>query len=274
MSVVATLDHVVVNARDGLDAAAETYRRLGFSLTPRGRHTLGTENHLAMFGTDYLELIAAPAARDDLPPLAWPLGLNALVFGTEDADATYAALTGFGASVHAPLAFSRPVDVPGSVRDASFRTVNFADGVWPGGRAYFCQHFSRDLVWRDEWRVHPNGVVGVDGVVIAARDPGGIGELFGRMFGGEAVAGIEGGVRLACGLTRIEVLVPSMASERLGEPVRLAVGQDSLMAGLLLRVSRLSRTAEALRQGGIASRDHAGGVVVAHALGTVLGFVE
>jgi hypothetical protein len=39
-------------------------------LTERGRHTLGSENHLAMFGSDYLELLGtgetSPAVRADL----------------------------------------------------------------------------------------------------------------------------------------------------------------------------------------------------------------
>ena len=38
---VATLDHVVINARDDMDRAADLYRRLGFSLTERGYHSLG-----------------------------------------------------------------------------------------------------------------------------------------------------------------------------------------------------------------------------------------
>ena len=50
----ATLDHVVINARDDMDRAADVYRRLGFTLTERGYHSLGSMNHLAMFGTDYL----------------------------------------------------------------------------------------------------------------------------------------------------------------------------------------------------------------------------
>ncbi len=60
MLPVATLDHVVISARDDLDRAAEVYRALGFTLTERGYHSLGSMNHLAIFGTDYLELIAAP----------------------------------------------------------------------------------------------------------------------------------------------------------------------------------------------------------------------
>src|SRR5438876_3128607 len=89
---VPSLDHVVINARDDMDAAAAIYRRLGFRLTPRGFHSLGSTNHLAMFATDYLELIAVPrgATSGRLDLLDWPAGLNGLVFGTEDSAAVYA----------------------------------------------------------------------------------------------------------------------------------------------------------------------------------------
>ena len=78
-----TLDHVVVNVHDRMDEAAALYARLGFTLTPRGTHSLGSINHLAIFGTDYLELIGTPeggGARQDI--LGWPMGLNGLVWGT------------------------------------------------------------------------------------------------------------------------------------------------------------------------------------------------
>jgi catechol 2,3-dioxygenase-like lactoylglutathione lyase family enzyme len=39
------LDHVVHAVRD-LDAAAELYRRLGFTVGARNRHAWGTHNHL------------------------------------------------------------------------------------------------------------------------------------------------------------------------------------------------------------------------------------
>src|ERR1700758_1633752 len=97
---VPTLDHVVINARDDMDRAADIYRRLGFTLTPRGYHTLGSMNHLAMFGTDYLELIAAPPGDTQRPEIMETAeGLNGLVFGTEDSAATYAALQQAGVPV-------------------------------------------------------------------------------------------------------------------------------------------------------------------------------
>ena len=78
---VPTLDHVVINARDDMDRAADVYRRLGFTLTERGYHSLGSMNHLAMFGTDYLELIAIPkgATTGRMDLMTFPLGLNGLV---------------------------------------------------------------------------------------------------------------------------------------------------------------------------------------------------
>src|SRR6201993_4716023 len=132
---VPTLDHVVVNVRDRLDEAAETYRRLGFTLTPRGYHTLGSMNHLAMFGTDYLELIAVKPGDDGRSEiLASPFGLDGLVFGTEDATATYEALRRNEVPIAPPQEFSRPVDAGGKVRDAVFRTTRLPRSASPAGR--------------------------------------------------------------------------------------------------------------------------------------------
>ena len=52
------IDHLVLDVGEDLDAAASTYGALGFDLTGRGHHTLGSSNHLAMFTTNYLELLS------------------------------------------------------------------------------------------------------------------------------------------------------------------------------------------------------------------------
>ena len=136
-----TLDHVVVNVRDRIDAGLETYRRLGFTMTPRGYHTLGSMNHLAILGSEYLELIAAaPGETRRAEILAAPFGLNGLVFGTENSAGVYAALREAGVPVEPPLEFSRPVELAEGSRDATFRTVHFTPGTVPAGRVYFCHH--------------------------------------------------------------------------------------------------------------------------------------
>ena len=80
------LDHVVINVKDDMDLAQLVFSNLGFTLTPRGYHTLGSINHLMMFGSDYMELIGFPEhgvannpnARPDLTTA--PFGINGLVF--------------------------------------------------------------------------------------------------------------------------------------------------------------------------------------------------
>jgi len=61
---IAGIDHVIIGVRD-LERARMGWTRLGFTLTPRGRH-LGQEtaNYCIMFARDYLELLGF-VARDD-----------------------------------------------------------------------------------------------------------------------------------------------------------------------------------------------------------------
>src|SRR5215470_1039177 len=58
------LDHIVHAVRD-LDAAADLYRRLGFTVGARNRHPWGTHNHIVQFPGFFTELLtlAAPTMR-------------------------------------------------------------------------------------------------------------------------------------------------------------------------------------------------------------------
>jgi hypothetical protein len=243
---VPTIDHVVVNVRDRIDDGAAAYRRLGFTLTPRGYHSLGSMNHLAMFGTDYLELIAAPAGDTARPEImAAPEGLNGLVFASEDAAATHAALASAGVAVRPPMQFTRPVALPDGAQDATFRTVHLEARPTGLGRLYFCQHLTRDLVWRDEWRHHANGALGVARAVIAATDPDGLGKLFATMFGATAVRAVDGGCTLAAGLARFDVLTPDAVAAQLGDAAPDGGGRSEYMAALTLRTLSLEMAAAA-----------------------------
>jgi hypothetical protein len=256
---VPTLDHVVVNVRDRIDDAADTYRRLGFTLTPRGYHTLGSMNHLAMFGTDYLELIAANPGDDRRPEiLASPFGLDGLVFGTEDATATYEALRRAEVPIDPPQQFSRPVEAGGEIRDAVFRTTRLPRTAATAGRLYFCQHLTRDLVWRDEWRHHANGAVGVARAVIAAEEPEILGGLFAHMFGSNAVRATDDGCALILGLSRFDVVHPGALWEMFGGAAPDSRGRRDYMAALTFRTLSLDSAETALEAGGIRGVDRIG----------------
>ena len=151
-----------------LDAAAASFRALGFTLTPRGHHSIGSQNHCIMFGTTYVELLAALVAHPWLDYYRRFLrehgdGLAAIALSTDDADAACADLRARGVPAKAPMELSRPVE--GGV--ARFRLVQ-VDGA---PSVFICQHLTRALVWRREWQAHANGAAELIGVALALQQP-------------------------------------------------------------------------------------------------------
>ena len=156
MASTMRLDHTVINVGFKMDTAKALFANLGFTLTPRGYHSTGSINHLAMFGDDYLELIGLPGSgKHDRPEIAnAPMGVNGIVFKTNDADVTYTHLESLNFQDVGPKAFFRPVTLEQETYQAKFRTVNVRPGVFLGGRVYFCEHITPELIWRPEWQNH------------------------------------------------------------------------------------------------------------------------
>ncbi|MDR5836003.1 VOC family protein [Caballeronia sp. LZ034LL] len=150
------LDHLVINTRFDTDAARDQFAQLGFTLTPRGYHTLGSINHLMVFDDSYLELIGLPAdgsvIRQEIADSA--PGADGLVYRSDDPQRTFDTLAAAGLEATPPQFFSRPVEPHGEAR---FATVRLKPGQFEGGRVYFCQHLTPEFVFRDEWRTHENG---------------------------------------------------------------------------------------------------------------------
>jgi len=166
------LDHVVINTLFDMDSAAELMSRLGFTLTPRGYHSLGSINHLMMFQNDYLELVGLPSGTDVLRKdvLESPRGLNGLVFQASDIDACQRTLRDSGLAMLEPQSFSRPVTIDGIEHLALFRTVRTAPELFKAGRVYYCQHLTPELVWHRPWMSHPNGILGLSELVIVTSN--------------------------------------------------------------------------------------------------------
>jgi hypothetical protein len=166
------LDHVVINTLFDMDRAAALMSQLGFTLTPRGYHSLGSINHLVMFENDYLELVGLPSGTDLLRKdvLESPRGLNGLVFQASDIDACQRMLRDSGVSMLEPQSFSRPVTIDSVEHLARFRTVRTAPEVFEAGRVYYCQHHTPELVWHRPWMSHPNGVRALSELVIVTSN--------------------------------------------------------------------------------------------------------
>ncbi len=112
------LDHVVILVRD-LDHASAAWRRLGFTVAPRGTHSahLGTANHTIMLGADYIELIAVVRETPRNAPSRALLeqrgeGLERIALTTIDAAAGVEEIRALGHAGLGPIDFGRPVTLP------------------------------------------------------------------------------------------------------------------------------------------------------------------
>ncbi|MFX0543319.1 VOC family protein [Roseovarius sp. S4756] len=208
------LDHLVINTLFGMEAAAAQFNQLGFQLTPRGHHSLGSINHLMVDPASYLELVGVPASgtqRQEV--LDSPKGLSGLVFRTDDAEATYAHLIAVGFAPQEPILLERPVNIGGTSRKAQFRNVRMTAAEFPAGRVYFCQHLTPDLVWRDDWMAHPNGFHDIGAITIADPDPEAEAARYAALTGGRADGVSVTAEGLA--LTLCEGATPAFASAEL-----------------------------------------------------------
>ncbi|SQF98763.1 Uncharacterised protein [Paucimonas lemoignei] len=167
------LDHLVINTRFETDTAAQVFAALGFTLTPRGYHSLGSLNHLMMFPGGYLELIGLPLGNHRLRQevLDSPLGIDGLVLSTKNAHATHAELVSAGFLVQPVQRFSRPVEHQGRELTARFTTVRLQPNEFAAGRVYYCHHETPELVWQPQWLNHANGVTGIVKLTVLSADP-------------------------------------------------------------------------------------------------------
>lgn len=270
------LDHIVIDVRDRIDEAAQRFASLGFQLTPRGHHTLGSSNHLAMFATDYLELLgfgAGGTSRAEIEP--FPVGLNGLVFKTENAEEVYRHALATGLPVQPVQSFSRPVTLAGETRDARFRTTRLDAKQVPMGRVYFCEHLTSELVWRPEWQAHPNGARAISRVIVATPDPQRTAELFRALFEPTAVSAQDGRLVISAGTARVQLAPPAAVAAEFGEAAADPAGRSEYLAAAEFTVSSLADTARLLRAAeGVHTGDGRVVVPAARAFNTTLAFTE
>ena len=251
------IDHVVVNVRDGLDAAQARWTALGFRLTPRGHHSLGSSNHLAMFGQDYLELLGVEPGRgvSRREMIDHPAGLTGLALKPDGPDFRD-VLAGAGVAMGEAREFHRPVTLEdGTSPDARFRTAEVTDARVRNGRVFFCHHYTPGLVWRPDWQDHPNGALALTEVVFRSADPATLAEVF-RGLGGDPEP-VPGGFAVPAGPARISLLTPDAVSAWLGGAVAGEPGERMVALGL-----RVRDLASAAAMAGVAAAD--GVAVVPH----------
>jgi hypothetical protein len=162
----------VIIGRDNLDALGELFQSEGFQLSPLAHHNLGSSNRLIMLDTSYIELLGwekgKQVQRAEIANQA--IGLDALVFRTDDANNCYKQLKSSGFSVNPVQDLSREGEFMGNKVLVEFKTVRFSEQPIPGLRIYFCEHLTPEYVWQEQWLNHTNHLNCLKQITIASSN--------------------------------------------------------------------------------------------------------
>src|SRR6201993_794524 len=196
-----------------LDKAAENYRRLGFTISPRGTHSahMGSGNYTIMFDPDYMELLGVLAATEHNAPARAFLdkrgeGIERIAFTAVDSAAGAEEIRARGLTPIGPTDFERPVTLPnGTVSAAKFRTFMWPTAEAPGGvRIFACQHKTRETVWIPELMKHANAAKRIKQVLLVAPEPAKEAAHLSRMIDRDARTEADGATAVPSGPGRAD----------------------------------------------------------------------
>ncbi|AVO44544.1 VOC family protein [Phreatobacter cathodiphilus] len=184
--VITAIDHLLTYVADGA-AAADTFRRLGFTLSPVSRiESMGITNQMVLFqdavpgAANFIELMSVSDPDRLPPPMVALLGgeerAKSMVLSTADA---------FGCHTHLAaqqLPFAAPVHVrrEWKLDDGTSVHPEF-DVILPataGLTFNACRYYNVEHYRRPDWTAHPNTVTGLDAVLAVAPDPGALAARF------------------------------------------------------------------------------------------------
>ena len=275
------IDHAVVVVKE-LDAAAETWKRLGFTLSPRGTHSakMGSGNYTIMLDPDYIELLGILTETDHNAPTRAFLtnrgeGIERIAFTAIDSAAGAEEIRARGFEPIGPIDFERPVPMPdGSVSAAKFRVFQWPVAEAPGGlRIFACQHKTRETVWIPELMRHANSAKCLRQALIVTPEPDNDAAHLTRLIDREGRREADGAVTVPSGGDRADFVFltrDQLAARYRG--VSLSGLPERGGAGLVIASYDLAATEKAL--GAAGARSGASVVVPpASATGTLLAFV-
>jgi hypothetical protein len=276
------IDHAVVVVRD-LDKAAENWKRLGFTVSPRGKHSakMGSGNYTIMLDPDYMELLGVLVETEHNAPTRAFLeqrgeGIERIAFTAVDSAAGAAEIRAHGYEPVGPIDFERPVTMPGgSLSAAKFAVFQWPIAEAPGGlRIFACQHKTRETVWIPELMTHANGAKRLRQVLVVSPEPAKDAAHLARMIDREVKAEPDGAVAVPSGSDRADFIF--LTKDQLGRrypEVSLAGLPERGGAGLVLLTSDLAAAEKAVGRSAIRSGD-AICVAPAAANGTLLVFIR
>jgi glyoxalase-like protein len=275
------IDHAVVVVKD-LDNAAENWKRLGFTVSPRGTHSakLGSGNYTIMLGSDYIELLGILVETEHNAPTRAFLarrgeGIERIAFTAVDSADGAEEIRARGYAAVGPIDFERPVTMPdGSLSAAKFRIFQWPIEEAPAGlRIFACQHKTRETVWIPQLQKHANAAKSLKLALVVSPEPAKDAAHLARMIDREVRAEPDGAVAVPSGSDRADFVF--LTRDQLGRRypgVSLAGVPERGGAGLVLATGDIAAAEKAVDKAGVRSGS-AVLVAPAAANGVLLAFV-
>jgi Glyoxalase-like domain len=279
---IAAIDHVIVGVRD-LERARMGWTRLGFALSPRGRHIgQGTANYCIMFGSDYIELLGIVDPNDFVQRLdtflAQREGLMAAAFAPAlPPEELRVELLRRQLHPSEPRALGRQLELAEGAVVPRFSLISLPSEETPGLDSFICAHLTPELMRRPEWLDHPNGTKGLKGIHVLVENTAALLEAYDRLFGIQQVTTTDAVVCVHAGKHQILFSTPD---DFLTMHPALDIASDFPLPGIVsleLLVEQRERTADYLAQWQLAFDETPdGGLVVpaSKANGAILFFSE
>jgi hypothetical protein len=269
------LDHIVHAVRD-LDAAAEFYRRAGFTVGARNRHAWGTHNRIVQLKNAYIELLEVAEPGKVVPHaarsfsfgafnrdfLASREGLSMLILNSSNAVEDARCFDAAGIGGFEVFDFAREGKKPdGTPVKLAFSLAFAQDPASPNVRFAVCQHYFPENFWDRAYQTHANGARGVPGVALAADNPTDH-HIFLKAFTGEKdLHSSSIGVKARTENGDIEIMEQVAFRDQFGVALEVR-GEGMTLNGLRFEVDDIARTETLHRQNGVASQRHVGRLVI------------
>ncbi|MCB1812303.1 MAG: VOC family protein [Candidatus Competibacteraceae bacterium] len=245
------IDHPVIAARE-LERACHVYKRLGFTLSPRGQHPWGTANHLIMFQRDFIELLGVydpVLLSQEISPnsqvysgfvrdfLARREGFSLMALHSDDIERDQQRVEARGLEGARRIEFRRAVVLPdGGQDEAVVSLAMLIQPAYPNLSTFICQQHKPQLVWVPAWCEHPNKADGIRGVTYVADEPDAVTGYYQALYGAERVHRTMSGLEVNTPNGIITILSSAVVGSRYPEFEGLLPAPEDRPCGIAISV--------------------------------------
>ncbi len=223
------LDHAAHAVLD-LDAAAEFYRKLGFTVGARNRHPWGTHNHIIQLPGFFIELLTL-VEPDELSGDGFSTmfasfaddfakrhdGLALLILESQNSGADVAAFKAAGISASDIMRFEREAKKPdGKTVKVGFSLAFANDTHAPDIHFCTCQQHFPENFWNPAFQKHANGAKAITGIVLVAERPAEHRDFLLAYTGASIAIEYVDGLRIELPRGAIDVVTPAAFTQQYG----------------------------------------------------------